>query len=134
MKPILVYAEDKPHERAGLAGYLHRHVLGDAGMLIAVENGALALDACDRAIRQAIPIVLLTDDKMPEITGSELVEMLGERRANDPEIVLKIMMYCTKAPSPKADGLADVVQKKTRPINDVVAALRSLFNQIRMAR
>ncbi|RME84470.1 MAG: response regulator [Zetaproteobacteria bacterium] len=110
LRPVAVVAEDDPAVRKLLA-----RVLDELGFyVIAVSDGLQALYAA----RWRHPELVITDDRMPDMTGSELVR---ELRADARFDRTRVIVFSGGA----GDGTgADRIVPKTEGLGALVRAIR----------
>ena len=82
---LILVANDEKHMRLALTVILTR-----AGYkVMSAENGLIALDSIMRLSHRPEPVeLLLTDIRMPHLTGLELIYKLAEHRISLPVIVM----------------------------------------------
>jgi two-component system, NtrC family, response regulator HydG len=110
-RQVLV-VDDEPSARSGL-----EKLLASEGYAVTTaENGALALAAVD----EAVPDVVITDLRMPEMDGVELTKKLAERFPHVPVIVVTAYGDVVSAVSAMRAGAVDFI---TKPVDFDVLSL-----------
>ncbi len=110
-RQVLV-VDDEPSARSGLEKLL----ASEGYSVTTAENGALALAAVD----DAVPDVVITDLRMPEMDGVELTTKLAERLPHVPVIVVTAYGDVVSAVSAMRAGAVDFI---TKPVDFDVLSL-----------